>query len=172
MGKNIEDDGKIETTVRNFVDELLNKSETFKGDLECIGSYYEGMKIKEADEYDFIYKLNSTFKEGNLKVEQIRPAALKYQEPGSVYPRTYCRVSRGDCEIHAAEWLSDFKDYLVEQLGCDTPISINGPAVTILTRLTSVKKQSKFSKETFTQCCCRPMSATLVQHTATLGNDI
>lgn len=82
----------VATHVELFVKEVLGKvaqlDARFKGVLLPCGSYYEGVKVKHPNEFDYIWKLDS-LKSEDLRYTQVIPKTFKPHKHKEIYGRTY-----------------------------------------------------------------------------------
>ena len=85
----------VEEFVRNLMQMVGETDPRFTGELLPCGSYYEGVKIKRANEFDYIFELSeaSGLCQEHVEIRQKKPESMKPKKNTAVYPRAYYTVN-------------------------------------------------------------------------------
>lgn len=139
---------RVESFVKKFLDELETRDSLFKGIVHPCGSYYEGVKVKEPNEFDYIYELTSSVLE-NLEPEHEVPKTFKPYKTQDIKGRSYYKLTfkptipalwkpyaREHQELDPRKMQGRFKE-LVQTIAREMPdrVQCNGPAVTLYGKL-------------------------------------
>lgn len=145
----------VERFVKKMVEQGVGRRYTrYTGKLRKCGSYYEGVKVKQPNEFDYLYELDSdVLNKNTLRMVHQKPQTFKPHKSESIRPRSYYKLFFRDrvppewrecCdnkEISVRELQLDFRrkvleiaEYMEVIREHENCITTQGPAVTLYAR--------------------------------------